>query len=418
MRSISLLPDVFARIIRTGHRLADCRRGNITVLTTLSLFGLASMAGAAVTVSQMTAVSTELQDRADSLALGATLAVHQGADEGTVADKAESTFNLLGGGVEGSGGAAVEIVSRSPAETTATIARDVNVLFGALVGMDTVRIERSAHAIATGGEPVCLHVLSASQPAAFSRRGAAALEAENCVAQVNSVSEEAVDSRGGAGGVTTLRTLVSGGGSRVSGFDPAPEYHAPPVRDPYASALDWPDDGPCDSAGYRVKRDRRIIEPGVICGDLQLETGAEVVLSPGVHVVTGDLTMRAGASLIAEDAVLVFIGETSRLDLDASAEARFAAPTQGQWAGIAVAIKPQPVEQTSSIHGGGSIDLTGVFYMPTQQLHLTGGGRLGEPTDELRMIVVNRLDLRGDGRLWLNGQGSPVSTAAGLRLVR
>lgn len=58
-----------------------------------------------VTVSQMTAVSTEMQDPADALALSATLAVHQGADESrskttrfphSASKKAESRFPTMG----------------------------------------------------------------------------------------------------------------------------------------------------------------------------------------------------------------------------------------------------------------------------------------------------------------------------------
>lgn len=411
-------PGALAAIARELRRFGSCTRGNIAMMATLCLFGLSSIIGAAVTVTQMTAVSSELQDRVDALALSSALGVRGGATSDELAAKANAAFAELNSGVEGSGSAAVSILSRSTAEVSATMSREVEVVLGGLFGMESVRIERTARAVALGGDPVCLHILSSDQPAAFSRRGASTLEASNCVAQVNSVSDQALDSRGAAGGVSALRTLVSGTGESATGFRPEPEFGAPPVADPYASKMDWPSAAPCDSSGRRVKRARLTIQPGVICGDLDLQTGAEVVLAPGVHVITGNLDMGAGAVLIAEDVTLVFVGETSRIDISSQSEARFVAPTEGPWEGIAVAVKPQPDEQVSSIQGGGGFDLTGVLYMPSQQLYLTGGGELGEPTDDLRMIVVNRLDLRGNGRVWLNSVGSPIKSTSGVRLAQ
>lgn len=406
-----------AALAREVRRLGRSTRGNVALMAALCLFGLSSIVGAAITFTQMTTVSSELQDRVDALALTSAVAVRDGAADDELASRADAAFAQVSSGVAGSGGATVSVVSPTSAEVEATMFRDVQVVLGGLFGMESVRVERSARAIALAGDPVCLHVLSSNQPAAFSRRGASTLEAANCVAQVNSVSDQALDSRGAGGGVNTLRTLVSGGGAAPRGFSPEPEFGAPSVADPYASRITWPSAGSCDSSGYRVKRSRLSIAPGVICGDLDLQTGAEVVLGAGVHVITGDLTMGAGASLVAEGATLVFVGETSRIDINSQSEARFVAPTQGPWDGIAVAVKPQPAEQVSSIQGGGDLELTGVLYMPSQQLHLTGGGALGEPTDDLRMIVVNRLDLSGNGRVWLNGARSPVTTASGVRLV-
>lgn len=410
-------PSAAGAIAGEVRRFGGCTRGNIAMMGTLCLFGLSTIIGGAVTVSQMTAVTSELQDRVDALALSSTLAVRDGATNDELVARTDAAFAEVNSGIAGSGSATVSVVSRSTAEVSATMSREVQIVLGGLFGMDSFRVERSARAVAVGGDPVCLHILSPDEPAAFSRSGASTLEANNCVAQVNSESDQALDSRGAAGGVNALRTLVSGTGGSATGFSPAPEFGAPAVADPYASNMGWPSPAPCDSSGRRVKRTRLTIQPGVICGDLDLQTGAEVVLAPGVHVITGDLTMGAGASLIAEDVTLVFVGETSRMDIGSQAQARFVASTEGPWEGIAVAVKPQSDEQTSSIQGGGGFDLTGVLYMPSQQLHLTGGGELGEPTEELRMIVVNRLDLRGNGRVWLNSVGSPIKAASGVRLV-
>lgn len=403
--------------LRKVRRLLGCADGNMALMAALGIFGVSAITGGAITLGEFSSVSRELRDRADALALSASLAVTEGGGEPAVSTQADLALAEVKRGVRGSGHAGVEIVSTETAEVVATLSRDVRLLFGGLLGMDSIRLERSARAIAGGGEPVCLHILSEDQPEAFSRRGASALEANSCIAQVNSSSRRALDSRGAAGGVTTLRTQVRAGSGTADGFSPAPEYGARAIVDPLASKLDWPSAASCSFSGLGITGSARTIAPGVICGDLDLQGGAEAVLSPGVHVITGSLKMGAGAKLKAEGAVLVFVGETSRIEISAQSEARLVAPADGPWKGIAVAVKPQASELASSIHGGGGIDLTGVLYLPSQRLHLTGGGRLAEPTEDLRMIVVNRLDLNGNGRVWLNGKGSPVRASGGVRLI-
>lgn len=400
---------------KVSHFLC-CADGNVAVLGTLALLVLSAIAGAAVTMTQLNSVSMELQDRVDGLALSASMAVRDGEGEAEVAQRANQALAEMQGGLEGTGEAEVEVVSTSTAEVLATMSREVPVLLGGLLGVETIRVERSARGIAEAADPVCLHILSADQSDAFSRRGASTLEARDCVVQINSDSARAIDSRG-SGEVATLRTRVRGSGSRVHGFSPPPEFGAPVIADPYGSLLVWPSSTPCSSEGRQIRRSMLTLAPGVICGDLDLRTGADVVLSPGLHVITGSLKMSAGAELRAEGAAVVLVGEGSRLEISSGSKARFAAPTEGPWRDIVVAVKPQLSEIVSIIQGGGGVDLSGVLYLPTQMVHLTGGGRLAEPTEHLRMVVVNRLELNGNGRVWLNGDSSRTRVQGGVRLV-
>lgn len=401
---------------RKASSFLGCTDGNVTLIATLGLLALAAITGAAVTMTQLNAVSMELQDRVDGLALSASMAVRDGGGDAEVAQRADQAFAEMQGGMEGTGEARVRVVSASTAEVAATMFREVPVLLGGLVGFETVRVERSARGIAEDADPVCLHILSADLPDAFARRGASTLDARDCIAQINSSSARALDSRG-SGEVATLRTRVRGSGSRIHGFSPVPQFGAAAIADPYAAVIEWPSSAPCRTEGFQIRRSALTLAPGVICGDLDLGSGADVVLSPGVHVITGSLKMSAGARLRADRAAVVLVGENSRLEISSQSEARFAAPTQGPWRDIAVAVKPQTSEIASNIQGGAGVDLTGVLYLPTQKVHLTGGGRLAEPTDRLRMVVVNRLELNGNGRVWLNGDGSRTRVQGGVRLL-
>jgi len=58
------------------------------------------------------------------------------------------------------------------------------------------------------------------------------------------------------------------------------------------------------------------------------------------------------------------------------------------------------------------------MYLPTQRLYLTGGGSLAERTEQTRMFVVHRIELLGNGALFLNGRDSLATTSGGVRLLQ
>lgn len=398
------------RFLALTRRAARCTRGNIAVMFAVSALGLSAMVGGGVSVAQVNAAGGYLQDSADAGAINAAVAIRDGADPVALEALADTSIGWR------AGRNVVELVSQSPVTVTVTSSRDVRPVLGRLIGLDTVRVTRRATAVVGAGQPVCLLVLSENQPQALSRRGASSLEAPNCVAQVNSSSPEAVESRGG-GSIKMLQTLVAGSGTSLQGFSPAPALGAPTLADPYAGA-NWPVTGACTASDISVKKSVLSLAAGVHCGDIDLGSGAELILGPGIHVVTGSLTMRAGAKLIAtQGSTLMFVGESSTFDIQAQSEVRITAPTTGQWAGVAIAVKPQATERSSEILGGGQIVLDGAVYLPTQLLYLTGGGSLAEPTEATRMFVVNRLELRGNGRVYLNADQSKAATGGGVRLV-
>lgn len=376
----------------------------------ISVLALSGLVGGAVSLSQVSAAGGYLQDSADVGAVNVAVAIREGGD----ADALEVLADTSTGGRDGRH--RVELVSRTPVTVSFTASRDVRPVLGPLIGRPTVEVTRRATAVVEAGKPVCLLVLSASEPQAFSRRGASSLEAPNCVAQVNSSSPEAIESRG-SGTVRMLQTRVTGSGTDISGITPAPVLGAARVTDPYADT-DWPAAGACAPLDISVKKRVLSLAAGVHCGDIDVGSGGELVLGPGVHIITGSLTTRAGAKLIAtQGSSLVFVGDASTLDIQAQSELRITAMTTGPWAGVAIAVKPQTTERTSEILGGGQIVVDGAVYLPTQLLYLTGGGSLAEPTEATRAFVVNRLELRGNGRVFLNAGEAKATTGGGVRLV-
>lgn len=398
------------RILALARRTARCTRGNIAVMFGISSLVLSALVGGGISLAQVSAAGGHLQDSADAGAINAAVALRNGADPGALGSLADAGVDWRGGR------SVVELLSETPVTVKVTASRDVRPVLGRLIGRDTVRVTRRATAVLTEGQPVCLLVLSTNQPQALSRRGASSLEAPNCVGQINSSSPEAIESRG-SGTIEMLQTLVTGSGTSLEGFSPAPALGAPALADPYADT-DWPNPGACTPSDLSVKKAVLSLPAGLRCGDIDLGPGGELILGPGVHVITGSLTMRAGSRLIAtQGSTLVFVGDTSTLDIQAQSEVRITAPSTGPWTGVSIAVKPQTTERTSEILGGGEVVLDGAVYLPTQLLYLTGGGSMAEPTEATRVFVVNRLELRGNGRVFLNAGKSKAATTGAVRLV-
>jgi hypothetical protein len=158
------------------------------------------------------------------------------------------------------------------------------------------------------------------------------------------------------------------------------------------------------------------LTPGTYCGGLNLTTHSDVTLTPGVYVLTGPLSVTSHSRLNAPSGVtIVLMTDTSNVNVQAGSELIIKAPTSGGWKDIAIAQKPQPTEVTSTLIGGGEMELDGVVYLPTQKLALTGGGSAGINAGK-RIVIANRLETQGNGEIHLSGDGGVLSTNVGARL--
>jgi hypothetical protein len=114
---------------------------------------------------------------------------------------------------------------------------------------------------------------------------------------------------------------------------------------------------------------------------------------------------------------IVLVGDTATIEIQAGAEITLTAPTTGPWAGLAIAVAPQPTIQTSTIIGGGELHLDGVVYAPSGKLLITGGGETASLSGN-RIFVVNRLEMSGNGQIYLKANRDVLSEPTGARLTR
>ncbi|MER8531093.1 hypothetical protein, partial [Mesorhizobium sp. M0494] len=193
-------------------------------------------------------------------------------------------------------------------------------------------------------------------------------------------------------------TSVVGPSGPSAGFNPQPVFNQKELADPIISRLVWPTDNVCTYNNLVIKNATANLVPGTFCGGLTLSVGAVVNLAAGTYVIrTGGLSLSSGAVLDAADGTtIVLLDDQATTTMQAGAKLRLTAPTSGPWMGIALAQKPQGVERTSTLIGGGDTDLGGIVYLPSQKLFLTGGGALSTDSKP-RIFVVNRIEMNGNG---------------------
>jgi Flp pilus assembly protein TadG len=400
-------------------------RGNVAITFALSVLGVAILVGGGVDMTRLTTSGSRLQDAADAAALSiATDVAVAPANTATsvLLAKAEAkAANLIRSPLDKTrssyaGAATVEIVSRTPAQVKVVVSQPQNMQFGSMVGFKSVPLQRTAVAISQAAYPVCLLVLDPDSSHAWVAQGTSNVTGPKCVAQVNSSSASSLSSNGNAA-VTMLRTFVVGPAQQAGAFTPDPEFKQPVLADPLAAQMQWPSPSSCQTL-TQFKNTTETLSPGVYCGGLDLATGAEITLRPGTYVLkTGGVSVRSGAVLDGSKGVtLVLLDPNGAVRMQAGGSLLLNAPKDGDWANIALAAKPQPTEITSYLGGGGDTALDGIVYLPSQDLHLTGGGVI-QRADSPRTFVVNRLTTEGNGQIYLRGS-SALMMGSDTRLVR
>ena len=410
-------PPAEVRALRgTMNRLKRLRRderGSLAVLAALLMAMLVIVTGAAVSFSRAAAARTELQVLADAGALAGVRALGQpSSTDSSVRQAVQALATVLRMGDRKTPATlSVAIESRSPVRLTVTATDHVPVLFGGLVGFDTMKVVRFATAIGDPPRTLCLLLLEAAAAGALSIGGSSEVRADDCVAQINSAAAGAISASGGASAAMML-TQVAGPASTLRNFTPTPLWNQPVLEDPFAARLTWPSAAAaCTYEALTISDSGSSLRPGVYCGGLTLGSNAEVTLEPGVHVVkTGGLSVGSNAVLNAPGGVtLVLIDPSAIFDIRGSA--RVQAPREGPWRGMAIAIKPQGVERVSAVGAGGEVQIQGALYMPSQSLEITGNSAtVGRGTSSL--IVARRLGLLGTTQLVLAGDAQIFSVVA------
>ncbi|HEX8233170.1 MAG TPA: pilus assembly protein TadG-related protein [Caulobacteraceae bacterium] len=396
------------------------RGGNAGVMTALFALLLATIAGGATDLTGVGSTGEKLQDAADSAALAATLMLvkNPSASQAQLKAKAEQMAQPARKGMSDKAvNAAVTVEATAPARVKVALSQDYAAVFGALVGKRTVTVTRDATAMAGENVELCMLLLSQA-PAALTVGGTADLNAVKCSIQVNSPSPNALASNGNAT-VKSHKVYVVGSKKPEPNFKPQPAFNQTPVPDPFAATMPWPAPGACARTLGSIRRTTLNLLPGVICGNINIGNGGTLKLAPGVYVLqSGSISVKSGGVLDGgSSATLVLTDPVGTVTVQAGGSLILEGAKSGPWKNVALAIKPQPTEQTSTLIGGGDFVLDGIVYAPTQKIVLSGGASI-EKKESPRVFVANRMELSGNGQVFLRSQPGRMVKGAPVRLVQ
>ena len=398
------------------RRWSLCVSGHITMFAALSLIPLGLSVGAAVDYLRMSRAKTQLQSIADSAALSAASAsrlagspVQQRRKREVIAQSYISNAIAESAEVWVTGAPSVLIdESNVKVRMAARVPASFMNLANAIPGMTSknrdmaVEVQSTVHYMS---RYICLLALNPSASEALSVKGTVNLTAPDCVIQANSSSNSALYANGGAR--VEAFSICAVGNSAGSGFNPTPDNSCLSAPDPYSKVFATDYAATYDAAVVRSttsfvpSNSMEVLRPGIYTGGIRVASGRGVELAPGVYFIKdGELEIRAGGTVAGTGVSIIFVGNSNAvLNVQGGGSFTIKAPASGVFAGIAVASHPSVVPSKSNrITGGGTIEMEGVVYFPTQTLAIGGNGKIGVGTKQFSM-VADKFAIDGTGQL-------------------
>jgi hypothetical protein len=274
---------------------------------------------------------------------------------------------------------------------------------------------------AQGGK-VCMLALDPDATYGLTVQGSKTIDLGNCWAYVNSDSTTSVHEVGNS------YTFESGGVCTVGlddvthdNFDPAPrEACGDPMDDPFATTGAYPSasawvpktampsvPSSCTNSSLNLKKGTYTLNPGRYCGGIELQAQAKVTFNPGVYIIDdGTLQSASGSQLTGSNVVFyLYDSNTSNmsyptLDIGSGSTVNIVGRHDGSsYEGFLVMQNANHGEgQTSLIQGGGTFNMEGILYLPTQRLEIGGNGDMNGASHYF-MSIAKEYELRGSGHL-------------------
>jgi hypothetical protein len=225
-------------------------------------------------------------------------------------------------------------------------------------------------------------------------------------AQITALSVGVVGNLTGRSNITTTNGIWTGMGT---------------VEDPYATASFPPFSG-CTQQSFTAK-DTITISPGVYCGGMKLNAGANVTLSSGIYYLDGgDLTVNGGATLTGSSVTLVFTSQNrngfATASINGNATINLTPPKTGGTGGIVIfGDRRMPTGTGFTFNGGANQYLGGAVYLPKAAVSFSGGASTGANCTQL---IGNTVTFTGNSGFALNcnNYGTKPFSAQILRITQ
>ncbi len=367
--------------VRRETRFGAAEEGSVLVIFGFAALALVGAVGLVADVGRWEMTHKNLQQAADSSALSAAVAYqHNGsAIVSGEANAIAATYKYVNGvggttvtanrppltGAYAGNVGAVEVIISQPQ------VRMFSLLFG------SGKVPEHGRAVAVEGSNACVLALDPTAASAMSSQGSTNVTANGCSLYSNSNNPTSLS----VGGTATMSAFQVGAVGGIDGQSSITTdeglLHGGAIPDPYAS-VSPPSFLGCDYRNF-IAHKTLTLTPGVYCGGITLNAGANVTMSPGIYYMDqGSLTVNGGATLTGTGVTIVFTSSTGNnyatAKIAGGATVNLTAPTTGPMAGIVLyGDRNMPLGTSFSLTANSGQSFTGAIYMPKGAVSYSGG---------------------------------------------
>lgn len=383
-------------LLRVLSCAAKARDGGIAVMFAVSVPAVVMLACGAIELASLSAEHRAMQDAADATALA--MAKTLGVATAVGLDARADNYARAQLGDLATKDAVQTIASTDTTNRTVTVRLTGHrqSFFANLLPPGGWNLVAEATAQSLGEVPLC--VLSYGVAGGYNIKldGQSHLTAANCLVQSNgdiNVANSAALNAGLAQAVGTAKGPIT----------PAAQAGAPSIADPFASlnvSTPWNSCPPTPPVTY-MATGNNVLAPGVHCGDINVQSGATLVLAPGEHYfVTGHLNLQGTAILMGNDVALIF-DKSSNFTFADQATVTLTGRTSGTYAGFVIATTRQNTGNFN-ISATSAEKLEGTIYIPAATLHVDGTSNKVAQQSAWTVVVAQSIQLTGSANLIIN----------------
>ena len=383
---------------------SDCR-GSVVPMLALAALPLFGAVGSTIDFGRAASARAEMQSALDATALfiakeaknvdGSQLVAN--ANAYFAANFHNSQVNNLQIAASSSSGSSGYTVS---AAATASI----NTQIMKVMGFSTLSLAVHSSAKSYSDGLGCVLSLDPHASGAATGQGSTAVTLNGCSLYDNSDDTTALVV-GGSASVTALSVGVVGNVSGAANISTTQGIltGVGVVQDPYITSS-YPAFSGCTQQNFNAKN-AVTITPGVYCGGMTINAGANVTLSPGIYYLDGgNLAINGGATLTGSQVTLVFTSQNrngfATASINGNATINLTPPKTGGTAGIVIfGDRRMPKGTVFKFNGGATQYLGGAIYIPQGAVNFSGGAGTSTSCTQL---IADTVTFTGNSNFAIN----------------
>jgi hypothetical protein len=353
-------------------------KGAVAIITGLALVVCIGFAALAVDVGIWYDQRRQLQLAADAGAVGGAVAI---ATTGKATYQTYATHDINMNGCTSSTNCTINFINNPPSSGPNTsnfsaveivLSQPAQLYLAGffLATPPTITVRAVAKAASVSN---CIVTLAKSGTG-LRLTGGSGTTSPNCGVYINSPDSNALSLTPGTS-VTANKVSVVGGWNGAGTVLPAPVTGVPALADPYASFTP-PSFSGCNQTNFSTGTSQ-ILSPGVYCGGITLNSGANITLNPGIYYLDkGQFKVAGNATVTGTGVTIILTSSTgsnyATANVSGGATFNLSAPTSGPTTGFLFYGDRNSSGLSHDFSGGVNQKFNGLLYFPTSDIKYAG----------------------------------------------